>query len=63
MVEKSADILMPGPDGPAVARRPPTRPAATDSEAALAGILADVVHAERISPTATSSTTSAPTPW
>ncbi|MFI1534802.1 Pls/PosA family non-ribosomal peptide synthetase [Streptomyces anandii] len=50
MVEKSADILMPGPDGPAVARRPPARPAATDSEAALAGILADVVHAERISP-------------
>ncbi|MEU5090503.1 Pls/PosA family non-ribosomal peptide synthetase [Streptomyces sp. NPDC021356] len=48
MVEKSADILMPGPDGPAVARRVNADPAAVDTERELAGILADLVHADQV---------------
>ncbi|NED77999.1 peptide synthetase, partial [Streptomyces sp. SID9944] len=50
MVEKSADILMPGPDGTAVARSTSTAPAPADTERELAGILADVVHAEHVPP-------------
>ncbi|MFI2642294.1 Pls/PosA family non-ribosomal peptide synthetase [Streptomyces sp. NPDC018610] len=50
MVEKSADILMPGPDGPATARDARADPAAADTERELAGILAEVVHAEHVPP-------------
>ncbi|NEA46788.1 acyl carrier protein, partial [Streptomyces sp. SID10815] len=50
MVEKSADILMPGPDGPVLARDTPTAPATADTERELAGILAAVVHAEHVPP-------------
>ncbi|GAB1331129.1 Pls/PosA family non-ribosomal peptide synthetase [Streptomyces sennicomposti] len=48
MVEKSADILMPGPSGTAVARSTSTAPAPADTERELAGILADVMHAEHV---------------
>ncbi|GAA5073662.1 Pls/PosA family non-ribosomal peptide synthetase [Streptomyces similanensis] len=50
MVEKSADILMPGPDGPVLARDTPAAPATADTERELAGILAAVVHAEHVPP-------------
>nr|BFD86314.1 hypothetical protein StreXyl84_57150 [Streptomyces sp. Xyl84] len=48
MVEKSADILMPGPDESAVVRRAVTDPTTADTERLLAGILADVVHTEQV---------------
>ncbi|MEU6420717.1 Pls/PosA family non-ribosomal peptide synthetase [Streptomyces spiralis] len=48
MVEKSADILMPEPDGPAIAPRGDTAPTPTDTERELAGILADLVDADDV---------------
>ncbi|WP_073952715.1 Pls/PosA family non-ribosomal peptide synthetase [Streptomyces kebangsaanensis] len=48
MVEKSADILMPGPDESAVLGRGGTAPAATGTERELAGILAEVVHVDHV---------------
>ncbi|WP_037896173.1 acyl carrier protein, partial [Streptomyces sp. Tu 6176] len=51
MVEKSADILVPGPDESALTRHGKAEPATADTadtERELAGILADVVHADRI---------------
>ncbi|MEU6476897.1 Pls/PosA family non-ribosomal peptide synthetase [Streptomyces sp. NPDC047017] len=48
MVEKSADILMPGPDGSAISGRGDTAPATVDTERELAGILTDLVHAEHV---------------
>ncbi|MFE7210302.1 Pls/PosA family non-ribosomal peptide synthetase [Streptomyces sp. NPDC001698] len=50
MVEKSADILMPGPDEPVTAGHAGTLPTAADTERELVGILADVVHAEHVPP-------------
>ncbi|MGW5124073.1 Pls/PosA family non-ribosomal peptide synthetase [Streptomyces sp. NPDC004069] len=50
MVEKSADILMPGPDEPVIAGPAGIIPAATETERELAGILADVVQAEHVPP-------------
>ncbi|MER6981307.1 Pls/PosA family non-ribosomal peptide synthetase [Streptomyces carpinensis] len=49
MVEKSADILMPGPDGSAIAPRGDTAPATAATERELVGILADVVAADHVS--------------
>lgn len=54
MVEKSADILVPGPDESALTRHGKAEPATADTadtadtERELAGILADVVHTDRI---------------
>ncbi|WP_306187739.1 MULTISPECIES: Pls/PosA family non-ribosomal peptide synthetase [unclassified Streptomyces] len=48
MVEKSADILMPEPDGPAIAPRGDTAPTPADTERELAGILADLVDADDV---------------
>ncbi|PZH19755.1 peptide synthetase [Streptomyces sp. NTH33] len=48
MVEKSADILMPGPNEPAILGREGSVPATTDTERELAGILADVVHVDHV---------------
>ncbi|MFF0968917.1 Pls/PosA family non-ribosomal peptide synthetase [Streptomyces sp. NPDC003703] len=51
MVEKSADILVPGPDESALTRHGKAEPVTAetaDTERELAGILADVVHADRI---------------
>ncbi|MFJ5151571.1 Pls/PosA family non-ribosomal peptide synthetase [Streptomyces sp. NPDC088353] len=50
MVEKSADILMPGPEEPVIAGQARSLPATADTERELAGILADVVHAEHVPP-------------
>ncbi|MEU6403460.1 Pls/PosA family non-ribosomal peptide synthetase [Streptomyces sp. NPDC046985] len=48
MVEKSADILMPGPDETAGVPREESNPAAMDAERELAVILAQVVKAENV---------------
>jgi non-ribosomal peptide synthetase-like protein len=48
MVEKSADILMPGPGESALVGRGGTAPATADTERELAGILADVVHVDHV---------------
>ncbi|GAA2908395.1 Pls/PosA family non-ribosomal peptide synthetase [Streptomyces mexicanus] len=50
MVEKSADVLMPGPDGSAITPRAQPVPAAAAAERELAAVLADVVHAEHVPP-------------
>ncbi|MFF4759231.1 Pls/PosA family non-ribosomal peptide synthetase [Streptomyces sp. NPDC001292] len=50
MVEKSADIVMPGPDEPVIAGHAGTIPATAETERELAGMLADVVHAEHVPP-------------
>lgn len=50
MVEKSADILMPGPDGSAITPRAQPAPAAADLERELTTVLADLVHADQVGP-------------
>ncbi|MGW0080958.1 Pls/PosA family non-ribosomal peptide synthetase [Streptomyces sp. NPDC003393] len=50
MVEKSADILMPEPDGPPIAPGGSTAPTTADTERELAGILADLVDADDVPP-------------
>jgi non-ribosomal peptide synthetase-like protein len=50
MVEKSADILMPGPDGSAITPRAQPAPAAADIERELTAVLADLVHADQVGP-------------
>ncbi|MGX4693975.1 Pls/PosA family non-ribosomal peptide synthetase [Streptomyces sp. JNUCC 63] len=48
MVEKSTDILMPGPDESALSGRGDTASATTDTERELAVILANVVHVDHV---------------
>ncbi|WP_236570208.1 acyl carrier protein, partial [Streptomyces mexicanus] len=50
MVEKSADVLTPGPDGSAITPRAQPGPAAAAVERELAAVLADVVHTEHVPP-------------
>ncbi|GAA1006425.1 MULTISPECIES: Pls/PosA family non-ribosomal peptide synthetase [Streptomyces] len=50
MVEKSADILMPGADGSALVGQGSSAPATTDTERELAEILADLVHVDHVAP-------------
>ncbi|MGW1161962.1 Pls/PosA family non-ribosomal peptide synthetase [Streptomyces sp. NPDC002513] len=49
MGEKSAEVLIPGPDEPPTARRNSAGPPTMDTERKLAEVLADVVCVERVS--------------